>query len=766
MEQNRKKFTIGLLVGGIMDDFTESICKGVMLGAKKADVNLVVLPCKYLDRDLTHNKELMYEYQYNTLFSYVKKDNLDAILVSADSIGCYTSKKRVCEVLEMYQGIPCVLIASKIDGYVSVMYDSDAGIREALEYLIQDLNCQKFGMVGGPEDNADAYERKQVFVNVLKEHGIPFEEKNFVRGNLSRNSADAFCKILDQNPDADAIFCVNDDCAIGLYDEMRKRGLIPGKDIYVFGYDNTVPAARSKPSLSSVWADSVALGEKAFDLLLRMLSGEEVSSQTLPTRFIQRDSFGNRDKGESRVLDYRAIDAYFDEIFYRFKNEESQENIMVIYELFRNMIEKLLQLFENQTFDMEIYTNVQSLLDDFLNHSALEYADMDKLVKYIEQIYQNVKKQKDSRNGAEPGEVFTIIFRKIISAMDYRLRTMSDAEESEAYSMKLFVSNIMQFEKGNDKSYMMLLQNLNWLDIQNAYVYIFEKPITHLYREEFRLPEYMYLKAIRNHGRVESVPVTAQKVKTSDLYCQKNMRQFRYSMVLLPLFSNEVLYGAVLCDLTEKLFDNGEFVINQMSSAVKMIELLKANEKIQQQLEDNLVTLRQTNIVLDNLSKSDGLTGILNRRGFQDAAEAFLEMKKRENKKVLVAYIDMNNLKIINDRYGHEEGDFSLKLIGEKIADCVVNNGICGRIGGDEFACILECEAEDADLQIRKELYEAFRQFNLQSEKPYNITVSVGAYILGERENVTLKEALALADEKLYEEKQHRIKSVEKSKVL
>ncbi len=764
MERSRKKITVGLLVSGIMDKFTESICRGVMHGAKKADVNLVVLPCKYLDRDLTHNKELMYEYQYNTLFSYVTKENLDAILVSADSIGCYTNKERVCEVLETYTGIPCILIASKIDGYVSVMYDNDAGIREGLEYLIHELNCRKFCMVGGPDDNTDAYERKQVFINVLKEHNLSFEEKNFVRGNLSRNNTDAFSRILDQNPNTDAIFCVNDECALGLYDEMKKRGVIPGKDIYVFGYDNSIPATRSKPSLSSVWADSVALGEKAFELLMRMLDGEKVVSQTLPTKFIQRDSFGTKDRGEVKALDHHAIDAHFDEIFYRTKHEEAQEKIVVIYDLFRDMVEQLILLFESASFDMEVYTEVQGLLDDFLGNSALEYADIDKLLKYIEQIYQSVKREKGNGNDGEAGRVFTIIFRKIITAMDYRLRAMKEAEESEAYSMKLFVSNIMQFEKGNDKSYMLLLQNLDWLKIQNAYVYIFEEPITHLYREEFRLPEYLYLKALRTKNGVESIPVMWQKVKVADIYRQKKMKQSRYSMVLLPLFSNEVLYGAVLCDLTDKLFDNGEFVINQMSSAAKMIDLLKTNEKIQEQLEDNLVALRQTNISLDNLAKSDVLTGVMNRRGFQNAGEEFLEEKRREHKKVLVAYIDMNNLKIINDRYGHEEGDYSLKLIGEKIAGFVEHNGICGRIGGDEFACLMECRDEGGELLIRQRLYKEFQDYNRMSEKTYNITVSVGTCILDEKDKVTLKEALALADEKLYEEKQHRLKIVEKSK--
>ena len=82
MVENGKRLTIGLLVSGIVDEFTMLVCKGVVHAAKEADVNLVVFPGKYLDRDLTERREIMYEYQYNTIFSYAKKENIDALIVS------------------------------------------------------------------------------------------------------------------------------------------------------------------------------------------------------------------------------------------------------------------------------------------------------------------------------------------------------------------------------------------------------------------------------------------------------------------------------------------------------------------------------------------------------------------------------------------------------------------------------------------------------------------------------------------------------------
>lgn len=166
--------------------------------------------------------------------------------------------------------------------------------------------------------------------------------------------------------------------------------------------------------------------------------------------------------------------------------------------------------------------------------------------------------------------------------------------------------------------------------------------------------------------------------------------------------------------------------------------------------------------MLDNLSRSDGLTGILNRRGFSDAAEELLEKSRKEGKKVLVIYVDMNNLKIINDRYGHDEGDFSLKFIAEALSGVMKGHGIAGRIGGDEFACITEYSGEDEGETLLTDIYNQFDRYNAESSKPYNLTVSAGARLLRSAEKLTLKEALTQADEKLYKVKKLRSKEVAK----
>ncbi len=104
-------------------------------------------------------------------------------------------------------------------------------------------------------------------------------------------------------------------------------------------------------------------------------------------------------------------------------------------------------------------------------------------------------------------------------------------------------------------------------------------------------------------------------------------------MVTLPLYANEMLYGILVCDLTDEVLEYGEFLSNQISAAVKMLNLLKNNENIQKQLEESLYVLKENNLELETLSKKDPLTGICNRRGFFRICGAYAEKKSKSSGK-------------------------------------------------------------------------------------------------------------------------------------
>lgn len=762
MEKSHR--TIGLLVSGIMDQFTESLCKGAIKECRMKGDNLIVFPGKYLDRDLSNQPEIMYEYQYNTIFEYAKSKQLDGIIVSAGNIGCFAGDERVREMLLSYGDVPCVLVASKWDGFISVNYDNESGVREGLEFLISNMKCERFAMLGGPDGNTDARERKEVFIKVLEENGIPILDRMFAYGSLNKDNPEDCNMLLDNNPDVEAIFCVNDDSALGLYDVMRKRGIIPGRDIKVFGYDNTVAGSKAEPSLSTVSADAVYLGQQAVHEMCDMLDGKPVDSLILPTQFIARDSIGiipddNNIKALPSDID---VDKYFDEIFYRCLNLENTESAKLRLK-FKILTEQLFAIVGSSVDDPSAEQTLMKNVEKFLAYDALDYADMDDLLLNLEKLYEmgcsldnDIEKQYRMRT------LISVIYRKIIHNMDFKAGKVRNERIDDINSMKVFVRDSLNFRKGNDAAYTALLECIDWLDVNNAYLYVFKEPIPHLYREDFERPDKVYLKAYLKNGNINTVPSNRQEISVEDIFNSENTNDNRVDYVLLPLFYNEMQYGLLLCDLTEKMYSNGEFLTNQMGAAVHMINLLRENEQAQQRLSDIVISLRENNIALDHLSKLDSLTGIHNRRGYMEKANQLILDNIKLNQDTLIAYVDMNNLKVINDRYGHEEGDYSLKLISDIIKGIVGNQGVVGRIGGDEYSFVLTMQ-DDMDVSfIERRIHATFASHNRKSDKPYNVTVSIGFYKLSYSAPVEFEEALSYADEQLYLAKQNKVRTVEK----
>lgn len=762
-EGKAERMTIGVLVSGIMDDYTEYICKGVRRAAKEEKADVIIFPGKYIDRDLSENRELRYEYQYHTVFAYAKHRRIDALVIAADCIGCFTSQKRIMEMLGEYRDVPCILVASKKEGYPGVIFDNYQGIKDGLEYLIRENGCRKFAMVGGSAENVDASERKQAFISVLQENGIPFEERMFVEGNLTRRSGDVFARLLDRNPDVEAVFCVNDDTAMGLYEEIRSRGKYVGRDIAVLGYDDTTEAAHVSPPLSSVRADSARLGEEAVHMACAAARGEQVESRVLPTRFIKRKSIPDATEYTNKNNFYRLedFDVHFDEIFHRSISEETKEKMIrtrIAYKrLMMAFVRNAMQGFKRPEGSEEI----SLCADEFINTGGVKYADVDILLAHLESAYKVLRGMQARDEGrTQLRDLFFDLYRKTVRAMNVLVGDMEQEKIKESYDMKVFVQEILQFEKGKDQSYGVLLERLEWLGIRNAKLYMLKQPMLHLFREEYAAPEALYLKAELKDGVVSTVPSMQQK-KDFDVIFRNETEEISYR-VLLPIFSDETIYGVLLSDMTDALHDNGELLVNQMSAAVKMLKLLEANEKIQQQLEDNLAALKDSNIRLDTLSKSDVLTGIYNRRGFYDVAQQMIDACRKNRQAVLAVYVDMNNLKIINDRYGHEEGDHSLKLIGTFLKEMVEQQGVAGRIGGDEYAFAMAFDGCDGGDAVLERLYRKFEEYNESSDKDYNITVSAGACVMQPDRQITLKDALLQADERLYLVKQQRKKDVAK----
>lgn len=171
-------------------------------------------------------------------------------------------------------GLATVLIAREIPGLDEtplVRGDDAAGMRLAVEHLIG-LGHRRIAFVGGRGQSSSGRERRRGYEEALEAHGIPVEPALVFTELMTRNEGRAVTgDVLAQKPTAIAAF--NDLIALGIMMELRRRGLEPGRDVSVTGYDDIEEASVWSPALTTVWNGQQEVGRRAALMLYDILDG-------------------------------------------------------------------------------------------------------------------------------------------------------------------------------------------------------------------------------------------------------------------------------------------------------------------------------------------------------------------------------------------------------------------------------------------------------------------------------------------------------------
>jgi diguanylate cyclase (GGDEF)-like protein len=158
---------------------------------------------------------------------------------------------------------------------------------------------------------------------------------------------------------------------------------------------------------------------------------------------------------------------------------------------------------------------------------------------------------------------------------------------------------------------------------------------------------------------------------------------------------------------------------------------------------------------LRSLALSDDLTCLYNRRAFFALAGQQLKVTRRNAQGLLLFFADVNNLKAINDAYGHREGDLALIRVADALERTFRNSDVVARLGGDEFAILaLEASCQNQAVILRR-LEKALKGSDAK-ETRYELSLSVGMARFDPKHPVSLGKLIAAADEAMYEEKKSR----------
>lgn len=243
-------------------------------------------------------------------------------------------------------------------------------------------------------------------------------------------------------------------------------------------------------------------------------------------------------------------------------------------------------------------------------------------------------------------------------------------------------------------------------------------------------------RVIYQSGRdISELPVT---IRLSDL-CPEFDRLIRQErpIILSPLcfFSRAIGYLVYAPEVDNQSYHMVMPYTNSLSEIIGCYSMVRHLEFNAEQM--------------DRMARHDYLTDLYNRTGFYSRLPQFLRHSNAPF--YAVTTVDMDGLKMINDRFGHETGDLAIRYISRAVAAIGDENSICGRFGGDEFVICTAIQQEADAPDIRRRILEYLAEHRANTSLPCEVTASIGTCVMekGFDFDVAMKES----DERMYKEK-------------
>ncbi len=156
------------------------------------------------------------------------------------------------------------------------------------------------------------------------------------------------------------------------------------------------------------------------------------------------------------------------------------------------------------------------------------------------------------------------------------------------------------------------------------------------------------------------------------------------------------------------------------------------------------------------LATIDTLTGLYNRRGFLPLAEQQLKISERTKKGLILIFLDLDNMKKINDTWGHLEGDKALAEAAMVLNKAFRGSDIIARIGGDEFAVLAQEMSKEYQQSLMNRLRHHLNAYNVKKDRPYDLSMSYGLVEYDPEHPCSLEDLMLQADVRMYDQKRKK----------
>ena len=236
-----KRFNIGYLSSLKSIGYPVGIQVGVKNAIEEQGHNMIniadLLPVNFFDTSDNY---------FHFAFELASRLELDLYIVPIGAVRAYIHNKTVWNadaLAHLLDPNRTLILEDEYEGYHTLIKDNKPGMHELMRHLIEKHGYKNIACVSGPETSYGAREREGVYFEEMEKHGLSVTDAMFTRGVYSGMCDDVIESLLDGYPEVEAIVCANDHLALETYRVLKQRGLTPGTDVAVTGFDDDPAAA-------------------------------------------------------------------------------------------------------------------------------------------------------------------------------------------------------------------------------------------------------------------------------------------------------------------------------------------------------------------------------------------------------------------------------------------------------------------------------------------------------------------------------------------
>ena len=287
-------------------------------------------------------------------------------------------------------------------------------------------------------------------------------------------------------------------------------------------------------------------------------------------------------------------------------------------------------------------------------------------------------------------------------------------------------------------------------------MFLFSEAVTHTEQAPFRLPEkILCLSAVRKGKLVKTKE--AKEIKSRDVvtYTEK-LSPDASAFIVNNLFLGNRQLGVLVTELTPPMMSPhiNSLFLHIVAGTIRLIANDQQILRTQDRLREHQEALDKDASVLERLGNEDYLTKRLNRRGFFSQAYDLLQKSFRSGTIAIVAYIDIDSIKSINEFFGREEGDYTVRRVADILSGVFGKDSVLGRIRGNEFAVVLITEDEGKADVLKEEMGAQNMRLMSDQTKPYMIHLQFSICSFRFEDGLSLKQMLAETDDNLQKVRQ------------